>query len=105
LEYESNTLARKRRQGCGMVAGYVDGPDGAFLKQLELDFAMKFNTDQKAWDAFAAVALTGMSANPEAGCNSPRDFAHWAGSVADAMMKERAKRMVAPACEIISQNL
>ena len=44
------------------------------------------------WDAFAAAALMGLHANPEAGCQSPRDYAHWAAQVADSMMKERALR-------------
>jgi len=45
------------------------------------------------WDHFAAAVLAGAAANPNTGCNAPRDFAHWAGQVADAMMRERAKRM------------
>lgn len=44
------------------------------------------------WDVFAAAALSGVASLPESGCNSPSDLAHYAASVADAMMTERAKR-------------
>ena len=48
------------------------------------------------WDMFAAAVLAGIAANPNSGCNAPRDFAHWAAQVADAMMAERSKRMTYP---------
>lgn len=47
------------------------------------------------WDHYAAAALTGAAANPAGGANSPRDLAHWAASIADSMLKERARRMTA----------
>lgn len=44
------------------------------------------------WDYFAANALAGVTGNEASGCNSPRDLAHWAASVADSMMLERDRR-------------
>lgn len=44
------------------------------------------------WDYFAANALAGVTGNEASGCNSPRDLAHWAASVADSMMLERERR-------------
>lgn len=49
-------------------------------------------TEITRWDTFAAAVLAGVAANPNSGCNSPKDFAHWAAQVADAMMRERAAR-------------
>lgn len=40
-------------------------------------------------DYFAGQALVGVSSNPESGCNSPRDLAHWAYQCADAMLAAR----------------
>lgn len=48
--------------------------------------------DLAIWDKFAAAALAGAAANENSGCNSPRDMAHWAASLADSMMLQRAKR-------------
>ncbi len=45
------------------------------------------------WDHFAAAALAGAVGNPNGGGASPRDFAHWAASIADSMLLERARRM------------
>lgn len=42
-------------------------------------------------DQFAGQALAGVTANPDTGCNSPSDFAHWSYRCADAMLKERIK--------------
>jgi hypothetical protein len=44
------------------------------------------------WDYFAANALAGVTGNEASGCNSPRDLAHWAASVADSMILERDRR-------------
>lgn len=44
------------------------------------------------WDHFAAAALAGVAGNPSSGCNSPRDLAHWAASVADSLVLERVAR-------------
>ena len=44
------------------------------------------------WDYFAANALAGVTGNQASGCNSPRDLAHWAASVADSMMLDRERR-------------
>lgn len=44
------------------------------------------------WDYFAANALAGVTSNEASGCNSPRDLAHWAASVADSMILERDRR-------------
>jgi hypothetical protein len=52
------------------------------------------------WDYFAANALAGITGNEASGCNSPRDLAHWAASVADSMILERERRAKAtPAAE------
>lgn len=51
------------------------------------------------WDHYAAAALAGAAANPNGGGNSPRDFAHWAASLADSMMLERARRIAAQRAE------
>lgn len=50
--------------------------------------------DQKAWDMFAAAALSGIASMPESGCNTPKDLAYWAGRVADSMLTERAVRQL-----------
>jgi len=42
-------------------------------------------------DQFAGQALAGVTSNPESGCNSTSDLAHWAYRCADAMLKERIK--------------
>ena len=47
------------------------------------------------WDYYAANALAGVTGNEASGCNSPRDLAHWAASVADSMMMERERRAAA----------
>jgi len=49
-------------------------------------------TRYELWCDFAAAVLAGVAANPNTGCNSPKDFAHWAGQVADAMLKEVSAR-------------
>lgn len=48
------------------------------------------------WDYYAANALAGITGLSESGCNSPRDLAHYAASVADSMMIERVRRAEAP---------
>lgn len=42
-------------------------------------------------DEFAMRALTGIVSNPESGCNSTSDLAHYAYQCADSMLKERIK--------------
>jgi hypothetical protein len=49
-------------------------------------------TRYEMWVEFAAAALSGVAANPESGCNAPRDLAHWAASVADAMLVQVQQR-------------
>lgn len=53
-------------------------------------------TNYEQWCDFAASVLAGVAANPNSGCNSPKDFAHWAAAVADAMLKEAASRATPP---------
>lgn len=48
--------------------------------------------DVTLWDFYAANALAGAAGNENSGCNSPRDLAHWAASLADSMLIERARR-------------
>lgn len=51
--------------------------------------------DATLWDYFAANALAGSAGHPESGCNSPRDLAHYAASLADSMLLERQQRTAA----------
>jgi hypothetical protein len=52
-------------------------------------------------NAFATAVITGIVANPNSGCNSPYDLAHYAFDIADAMMKEAAKRDVAQVKDLV----
>lgn len=51
---------------------------------------------REAWDKFAAAALAGVTSNPESGCNSPADLAHWAARCATALLIERDKQFSQP---------
>ena len=51
------------------------------------------------WDYFAANALAGAAGTEASGCNTPRDLAHWAATLADSMLIERQRRADAQAAE------
>lgn len=45
--------------------------------------------DEQLLDEFTKAALIGIVSNPESGCNSPNDLAHYSYQVALAMIKHR----------------
>jgi len=53
---------------------------------------MRADEQHKELKEYATAVIVGIVSNPESGCNTPRDLAHYAFDVAEAMMKEAAKR-------------
>lgn len=65
--------------------------DLAWPEPKNTDEAVRAASGMTLRDYFAAKALSGVASNPESGCNSPSDLAHWSFRVADAMLKARGE--------------